>query len=237
MIRTVVYGTGRMGAAVVEAARHSDHVSIVATVGPERPEWKSAIPWHPSLDELPDTPELLIDFTLPEGTRKAVGWCADHRVALLSGVTGIPADIRSELKRAATVIPVLWSPNLSLGINLLADLSARAGSVLDADTSVVVEDIHHQWKKDAPSGTALMLGERIADERGGDTSGIEYRSIREGEVIGEHTVTFRLQGEELDLVHRAHDRGIFARGALNAGRWLVGQPPGYYQAKDWLSGV
>jgi len=137
---------------------------------------------------------------------------------------------------AAREVPVLWSPNLSLGVNLLADLAGRAASVLDQTCPVAIEDIHHQWKKDAPSGTALMIGERIAQERSGDDSAIDYSSVREGEVIGEHRVTFKMAGEEFDLVHRAHDRNIYARGALDAGAWLTSQPPGFYSARDWLSG-
>ncbi len=179
----------------------------------------------------------MIDFTLPEGTRIAADWCAENRVALVSGVTGLPADVLDALESAAAHVPVLWSPNLSLGVNLLADLTARAAAVLDRQTPVIVEDIHHQWKKDAPSGTALMLGERIGTERGGDAGAIEYRSVREGEVIGEHTVTFKLAGEEFDLVHRAHDRSIYASGALDAGAWLIQQPAGLYSAADWLSGL
>jgi 4-hydroxy-tetrahydrodipicolinate reductase len=133
------------------------------------------------------------------------------------------------------VVPVLWSPNLSLGVNLLADLAARAASVLDNDAPVTIEDIHHQWKKDAPSGTALMLGARIAEQREGDDSSIRYESVREGEVIGVHSIRFELQGEEFDLVHRAHDRSIYALGALRAGLWLVSREPGLYTARDWLA--
>jgi len=131
---------------------------------------------------------------------------------------------------------VLWSPNLSLGVNLVADLAARAAALLGADIPVTIEDIHHQWKKDAPSGTALMLGKRIAAARGGDDGRIEFSSVREGEYIGEHTVTFVLAGEEFSLVHKAHDRAIFALGALDAGAWLITRPPGLYSAADWLSG-
>lgn len=237
MIPLVIHGTGRMAAAIVEAARLKNEFSVEALAGPEEPDWECDIPWRHSLDEVPAAPQLLIDFTLPEGTRTAAAWSALRGVPLLSGVTGLSSDIQAGLEHTATVVPVLWSPNLSLGVNLLADLAARAAEVLDSTTPVVIEDIHHQWKKDAPSGTALMLGGRIADERRGDDTGIEYRSIREGEVIGEHTITFRMDGEEFDLVHRAHDRGIYALGALEAGKWLIRQPAGYYLARDWLSGL
>jgi 4-hydroxy-tetrahydrodipicolinate reductase len=191
----------------------------------------------PSLQLLAAEPDFLIDFTLPEGTRAAAAWCAENGVPLVSGVTGLDERARDGLDAAATRTPVLWSPNLSLGVNLLAELAGRAGVVLDDDVPVAIDDIHHQWKKDAPSGTALMLGQRISAGRGGDDSGIAYSSIREGEVIGVHTVTFTLDGEEFELVHRAHDRRIYALGAIRAGQWLMQQPPGLYSAADWLSGL
>lgn len=226
-----------MAAAIVAEAAGRHDVTIIGLDGPQAPEWETTVPWCPTLSGLKERPGLLIDFTLPEGTRTAAAWCAEHNVALVSGVTGLSADVMASLEAAAARVPVLWSPNLSLGVNLLADLAARAAAVLDPQTPVIVEDRHHQWKKDAPSGTALMLGERISKERGDDSGSIEYRSVREGEVIGEHTVTFKLAGEEFDLVHRAHDRSIYARGALDAGCWLVRQEPGMYSAADWLSGL
>jgi 4-hydroxy-tetrahydrodipicolinate reductase len=236
MIRSVIHGTGRMAAAIAAAAMVRDDVSISALVGPQAPEWETDIAWFPGLGDLPGLADLLIDFTLPEGTRAAASWCAAKKVPLLSGVTGIPADIVEELHSTALCVPVLWSPNLSLGINLLADLAGRAAAIVGQASPVTIEDIHHQWKKDAPSGTALMLGARIAEERNGDDSAIGYQSVREGEIIGEHTVTFKMHGEEFDLVHRAHDRSIYALGALDAGTWLTSQAPGLYSARDWLSG-
>jgi 4-hydroxy-tetrahydrodipicolinate reductase len=237
MTGIAIHGTGRMAAAITAAATVRDDVSITALVGPQAPEFETDIPWISSLGELPGLPDLLIDFTLPEGTRAAAAWCGSNRVPLLSGVTGLPADVIEELRSTANSVPVLWSPNLSLGVNLLADLAGRAAAIVNKASPVMIEDIHHRWKKDAPSGTALMLGGRIAQGRDGDGSAIEYRSVREGEAIGEHTITFRLNGEEFDLVHRAHDRSIFARGALDAGTWLTGQAAGLYSARDWLSAL
>ncbi|NNJ64857.1 MAG: 4-hydroxy-tetrahydrodipicolinate reductase [Xanthomonadales bacterium] len=236
MTRIAVHGTGRMGRAIVQAADERRDAEVVSLVGPKAPDWDSRPPWVTELDSLPDAPDLLIDFTLPDGTGAAAAWCADRGVPLLSGVTGLPGNVHQALRKAAERVPVLWSPNLSLGVNLLAELAGQAAGMLDAETPVTIEDIHHQWKKDAPSGTALMLGEAIASRRGGDGGDIEYRSERRGEVIGDHTVTFQLNGEEFDLVHRAGDRAIFARGALDAGVWLTGRPPGFYAARDWLFG-
>jgi 4-hydroxy-tetrahydrodipicolinate reductase len=237
--RIAVHGTGRMARAIAAAAAEGATV-IVALVGPQPPEWETTAAWVSELGGLHELgaplPDLLVDFSLPDGTRAAAHWCGEHAVPLLSGVTGLPAETLEALRDTARRAPVLWSPNLSLGVNLLAELAARAAAVLDPGTPVLIEDVHHQWKKDAPSGTALMLGATIAAQRGGDASAIEYRSRREGEVVGEHTVSFRLAGEVFDLVHHASDRSIYALGALDAGRWLLRQAPGFYSARDWLAG-
>lgn len=226
-----------MASAIANSAAEREDIEIIAMAGPQAPEWKSTIPWFASLSELTVFPDFLIDFTLPEGTRAAAAWCRKNAVPLVSGVTGLPEDVIEALELAAEKVPVLWSPNLSLGVNLLADLAGRAGSVLGKSVPVAIEDIHHQWKKDAPSGTALMLGARVAGERGGDESAIDYSSTREGEVVGVHTVHFTMDGEEFELVHRAHDRSIYALGAINSGRWLTQQAPGMYSARDWLAAI
>jgi 4-hydroxy-tetrahydrodipicolinate reductase len=237
MANVAIHGTGRMAFAIAEAVRGLTDFRVTALAGPQAPDWQTDIPWFAALSELPHQPDFLIDFTLPEGTATAATWCREHGVPLVSGVTGLPGEVVGALETAAQTVPVLWAPNLSLGVNLLADLANRAGNVLGDDVPVAIEDIHHQWKKDAPSGTALMLGNRVAQGRGGDTSAIEYSSVREGEVVGVHTIHFTMAGEEFELVHRAHDRSIYALGALNAGKWLTNQPPGLYSAADWLAGI
>jgi 4-hydroxy-tetrahydrodipicolinate reductase len=234
-LRIVVHGTGRMGRAIATAAATQAGLELAALVGPQAPDWEASAPWFEELQDLPQLPDLLIDFTLPAGTSAAAHWCAARQVPLLSGVTGLSDEVRAALFDAARQVAVLWSPNLSLGVNLLAELAGRAAAVLDPETPVLIEDIHHRWKKDAPSGTALMLGATIAARRAGDAAAVEYRSQREGEIIGEHTVRFRMAGETLELVHRAEDRSIYALGALAAGRWLVQQPPALYAARDWLA--
>jgi 4-hydroxy-tetrahydrodipicolinate reductase len=139
------------------------------------------------------------------------------------------------LTRAARKVPVLWSANMSLGVNLLAQLCARTASMVPVETAITIRDVHHQWKKDQPSGTALMLGETIEQARGEGAAAVEYVSLREGEAIGQHEVTFSLAGERMVLSHEALDRSIFARGALAAAQWLGRQAPGRYTAADWLS--
>ena len=228
-----------MGRSLCAAAATRTDIEVAALVGPNRPDWggenAAAESWWPLLDSLPAIPDLLIDFTLPEGTEAAAAWCAANGVPLVSGVTGLSPAVQGGLRRAAAAVPVLWSPNLSIGVNLLAELVGRVAEVVGRQTPVAIDDLHHQWKKDAPSGTALMLGAAIARRRGGDDRGIAYRSTRAGEAIGEHRVQFTLDGETIELAHRADDRGIFARGALEAGLWLVRQPAGFYSAADWLA--
>ena len=177
---------------------------------------------------------MLIDFSLPAGTAAAAAWCRNAGVALLSGVTGLHQKALDDLNSAAQKVAVLWSPSMSLGVNLLAQLCVQAAAILKAESAVIIEDVHHQWKKDAPSGTALMLGEAVERGRGAGAGSLEYVSQREGEVIGRHKVTFRLPGEEMVLSHEARDRSIFAKGAIDAAKWLAAQPPGRYTASDWL---
>lgn len=230
-----MHGTGRMAGAVVDELEKSKDFHIAATVGPDAPGWGLAAPHHFSLNELLALPVLVIDFSLPDGTRTAARWCADKGVALLSGVTGLPADVSKALEVASASVPVLWSPNLSLGINLMAGLAKQAAAALGPETPVSIEDVHHQWKKDAPSGTALMLGEAISSRWHGEGN-VAFSSVREGEEVGVHRISFRLAGEEIELVHHAHSRGIYALGALSAANWLIRQQPGLYSAADWLAG-
>ncbi len=234
MTRIVLHGAGRMSTAVMQAAAQEPAIEVCAVVSPERPQWPESVAYFPDLEQLTEPADVLVDFSLPDGTVAAAEWCAKTGVALLSGVTGLHQEALDALETAAQKVAVLWSPNLSLGVNLLAQLCAQAAAILDPHTEIVIEDLHHQWKKDAPSGTALMLGETIERARGEDSGSLEYVSLREGEAIGKHEVTFRLAGEEMVLMHNALDRSIFATGAMAAARWLAPQTAGLYTASDWL---
>jgi 4-hydroxy-tetrahydrodipicolinate reductase len=231
----LMHGTGRMAGAVVDELDGNSDFRVAATVGPDAPGWGLDAPHYFSLDGISEAPALLIDFSLPAGTLAAARWCAEQGVAMLSGVTGLSDEVKAALEAASERVPVLWSPNLSLGVNLLAALAKQAAAALGPDTPVAIEDIHHQWKKDAPSGTALMLGEAISSCWRGQGK-VAYSSVREGEVVGVHNIRFKLAGEQIELVHRARSRSIYASGALAAARWLVRQKPGLYSAADWLSG-
>ena len=153
--------------------------------------------------------QVVIDFSLPHAARDHVDQCA--------------------LARAAVRIPLLVAPNTSLGVTLLLDLVQRAARALPADFDVSIAEAHHRAKKDAPSGTALALGRSVSAGREG---AIEYAVVRGGDVVGEHFVRFLGAGEEVSLGHRATDRAIFARGALQGAIWLADQKPGRYSMLD-----
>jgi len=204
------------------------------------------------LEELDDEARAracVIDFTGPDALAGHVATARKHKVPLLVGTTGLSAADARLLDEAAAEIPVLLAANTSLGANLLAAFSALAAKALP-DAEVEIVELHHRAKKDAPSGTALMLGRAVADAREeqfdvlarttrtGHTprepGEIGVFGVRGGTVAGEHTVYFFLDDERVELTHRVTDRAIFARGALTAAAFLVGKAPGRYQMRDVL---
>lgn len=237
MTRIALLGAGRMAAAFAEQARNSGHTELSAVVSVKPPDWLQSTPFCNKLDELVSLPELLLDFSLPAGTALAADWCKRKNVSLLSGVTGLEETHFRALDDAAQSVAVLWSPNLSIGVNLLARLARQAVAALPADVRIHIADAHHKHKIDAPSGTALMLGEVLTGADRTVERRLEYSSQREGEIIGQHEISITWEGEKLTLGHEALDRAIFARGALSAAQWLAKQPAGRYTAEDWLSGL
>ena len=187
---------------------------------------------------------VAVDFTLPEAVPATAAACRAAGVALVCGVTGLDERARVALQEAATTVPVLWAPNMSAGVAVLERIAALAAAALgDFDAGVI--DVHHAAKRDAPSGTALALGRAVAAARGlgadaatpadGLQAGaLGYAVLRSGDVVGEHTVVLAGAGERLELVHRATDRAIFARGALRSAAWLAGKPPGMYTLAEVL---
>lgn len=224
----IVLGAGRMGRLVYEQAPEAGF-DVRAVVSPTRPGWCEPAAWREQLDAAPDGAGLVVDFSRAEGTLDAAEWCADNGVALVSGTTGLDAQHHDALRRAGKVVPVLWAANFSVGMQVCLALAARAAASLDPGVPVRITDVHHVYKKDAPSGTALTLGEAVQPLT------VTYDSIREDEVVGIHEVRFELAGESIGILHQASDRGIYARGALRAGHWLLAQAPGLYHARDWIA--
>ncbi len=196
--------------------------------------------------------QVAIDFSHPAAAAAHASACAAAGVPLLVGTTGLDPAAVAALAAAAERVPVLVAPNTGVGVNVMAKLVALAAQALGADADVEILEAHHRFKRDAPSGTALALGEAVAAARGEPlralaapprqgTSGprergqIGFAVLRAGDIVGEHTVLFGLQGERLEITHRATDRGVFARGALRAAAWLAGQPPGRYSMSDVLN--
>ena len=228
-----------------------ENCELAGLVSRTQPDDVLATDWFASLEDLDTSADLLIDFTLPGGTRLAAQWCASNGVALLSGTTGLTDGDISALKNAALKVPVLWAPNLSHGVALMAVLVRQAAATLGVGANITITDIHHQHKVDAPSGTALALAtavmegrselleellepERLDRQSNVDEGELAFSSVREGEVVGEHTVSFAAPDEVIEITHKALDREVFAKGALKAGEWLIGQTPGYYSTNDWL---
>ncbi len=193
--------------------------------------------------------DVVIDFSAAGAVATTADACAAAGVALMLGTTGFDADARQRLDLAARHVPVLVAPNTSLALNVLLELVRRGAAALPASYDIEVVESHHRHKVDAPSGTALALGEAAAAGRGevlprpptltGSApgprgGGIGFGVVRGGDVVGEHDVRFLGAGEQLRLMHVATDRAIFARGAVSAALWLAKQPPGTYRMADFL---
>jgi 4-hydroxy-tetrahydrodipicolinate reductase len=195
---------------------------------------------------------VAVDFSLPESVAGHAHACREARVPLLVGVTGFDARTLAELEAAARDIAVLIAPNTSLGVAVLAHVTAIAARVLGESYDAEISEAHHRAKRDAPSGTALALGAAVARARGaelGDLAvydrhgavgprkggSIGFSVVRAGDIVGEHTVMLAADGERLELTHRATDRMVFARGALRAAEWLTSRPPGLYGMADVIA--
>lgn len=229
---------GRMGHALVDAAKE-----LGLTVG-------AAVDVGDDLAGELTKCDVIVDFSSHQATRAVLELAATKRKAIVIGTTGHSAADKAQLLSLAAKVPCVWAGNFSVGVNLLFALTRRAAAVLGSDYDAEVIEMHHRFKKDAPSGTAERLLEIIREERklGADAlrhgrkgitgertpTEIGIHSLRGGDVIGDHTVMFAALGERVELTHKASDRGIFARGALRAAQWIVTQPPGVYDMQDVL---
>ena len=196
--------------------------------------------------------DVVIEFSTPEASLEHAGLVAEHGRAHVIGTTGLSDTEAAALARAAERTPIVWAPNMSLGVNLLLGLAEQVARALGPGAfDAEILEMHHRHKVDAPSGTALALGEAVARGRGVSLERVAERArdgytgargggnigfavLRGGDVVGEHVVIFAGAGERIELGHRATDRRIFARGAIHAARWAVGKPPGLYGMADVL---
>ncbi|MCF6158453.1 MAG: 4-hydroxy-tetrahydrodipicolinate reductase [wastewater metagenome] len=261
MIKIAINGAcGRMGIRIVTLTLEDQELRLTAAL--ERPG-------HPALGqdigtiaacgetgikvtETLDAPaQVLIDFSSPESTMNTAEMCVTKNIALIVGTTGLTARHHEKIQHASQYIPCLVSPNMSVGVNTLLDLVSRAAGMLGKDFDIEILETHHRFKKDAPSGTALRIAERIceATNRKMDkdvvygrygitgerpTNQIGVHAIRSGDVIGDHTVIFGGLGERIEITHKAHTRDTFACGAIRAAKFIAHKPPGIYSLSDAL---
>jgi 4-hydroxy-tetrahydrodipicolinate reductase len=222
-VRVLLVGAkGRMGRTIVDLAKVEPNVEIVAQC-----DLGDAI--APAMKNA----DVAIDFSQPGAIEEICSAATEHRHPLVIGTTGHSSEQRELIRSTARAVPIVFASNFSIGVNALFALTRRAGEILrDFDVSIV--ETHHKTKKDAPSGTAKTLAQIAKSTRKID-SDVPIESIRQGEVVGEHTIMFTGPAERLELTHRAASREIFARGALRAAQWVVtGRPAGLYSMQDVL---
>ncbi len=269
MIRAAIIGvTGRMGCAIVRAAAQGAAVEIAGAVGSTASAllgrdagelagvMSIGVAVTSDLAAALASAEVAIDFSNSRATAANLAACRAARKPLLIGTTGFPADLARDFDAAARDIPLLIAPNTSVGATLLIELARAAAGALPADFDIEIVEAHHRMKRDAPSGTALALGNAAAEGRRGPGHGVTpdelnsvrvggsearkvgeigFAAVRGGDIVGEHTILFAGNGERLTLSHSATDRAIFARGALQGAAWLATRPPGRYSMRDFIS--
>jgi 4-hydroxy-tetrahydrodipicolinate reductase len=222
-LRVLLVGAaGRMGKTIVDLARNDPQIDIVAQC-----DLRDAI--EPAIKKS----DVVIDFSQSDAIEGICRAALQHRQPLVIGTTGHSTAQRSLIEKTAQAMPIVFASNFSVGVNALFALTHKAAAILGREFRAEILETHHRTKKDAPSGTAKTLAailskaQNIADQ-------IPIRSVREGDVVGEHTVIFSGLGERLELTHRASSREIFARGALRAAQWVIDKPPGLYSMQDVL---
>ncbi|MFH1457873.1 MAG: 4-hydroxy-tetrahydrodipicolinate reductase [Candidatus Omnitrophota bacterium] len=175
--------------------------------------------------------DCFIDFTTPEASEIHLGYVAKYKKPVVLGTTGLNEAQLKEIEEVSKVVPVVFSPNMAVGVNVLFALLPEIAKRLGLDYSVEIIEAHHKAKKDAPSGTAKKLGQILADTAKKE---IPIHAIRLGDIIGDHTVIFCGNSERIEIKHQAHSRDLFALGALKAAKWIVGKPAGLYSMQDVL---
>lgn len=260
MIKLAIAGAaGRMGRRIAALAIESGRFDVVGAleqaghdaVGSDVGELAGVGAFGVKIgSKLIESPDVLVDFSLPAGTLQWLDVCRADGLAMVSGTTGLTASQQAEIADAAGHIPIVRSVNMSVGINVLLKIVAQVAKALGEDYDVEIAETHHRFKADAPSGTAIALAKAICAATGRDygeaavlgRSGqcprkageIGISAARIGDTVGEHAVAFGNLGETITLSHTAHTRDTFARGALRAAQWLVNKPAGLYSMQSVL---
>jgi 4-hydroxy-tetrahydrodipicolinate reductase len=218
----LVGAEGRMGNAVTAAVAQSTGLTI--TAGLRRGD---------AIGPLLGDCNVVIDFSAADATEVVCRACAEQGRPLVLGTTGLSAEQKDSITVAARAIPIVYAANFSIGVNALFALTRQAAKSLGEDFDLEVIEMHHRTKKDAPSGTAKRLVEILEETRAAG-NGVPVHSVRAGDIVGDHRIIFAGPGERLELIHRAASRETFARGALQAARWVIGKPAGLYSMEDVL---
>jgi len=242
MTKIAITGSnGRMGQALIEAVKLNPNVSQ-----------GSILNRGDDINRVLKDFDVLIDFTRPEATLDALSVCQSAGKAMVIGTTGFSDDALKVIDQASSDIPIVFAPNMSVGVNLTLKLLETTAKVIGTDSNIEIVEAHHRHKVDSPSGTALKMGEVIANALGRDLSEcavygregteeprdrqtIGFSSIRGGDVVGEHTVTFFMEGERVEITHKASSRMTYANGAVKASQWLTNQANGLYSMQDVLN--
>ncbi|HXZ48177.1 MAG TPA: 4-hydroxy-tetrahydrodipicolinate reductase [Usitatibacter sp.] len=262
-VRVAIAGAGgRMGRSLLEAATSTDGVALAAALdvatspaagqdaGVLAPGAKGVRVGSDVAAALAAC-DVLVDFTRPEGTVAHLAACRAAKRAMVIGTTGFGAAQLEAIRAAAREIPIVMAPNMSVGVNVALKLVETASRALGPDYDIEVFEVHHRMKVDAPSGTALKLGEAAAAARGtalekaavfarhGTTGerrpgSIGFSVARAGDIVGDHTVLFAGPGERLEITHRSSSRATYAQGAMRAAKFVAGRPPGLYDMRDVL---
>lgn len=264
MINVAVTGAaGRMGRTLIEAVHQTDGLQLSAAI--ERPGnslvgadagelaglGKLDVTLVDDLTKVVDQFDVLIDFTSPQSTLANAKICADNGRRMVIGTTGLTAEENAELETYAEKTAIMYAPNMSVGVNLTFKILEIAAKVLGDDVDIEVIEAHHRHKVDAPSGTALRMGEVVADALGRDLKEcavygregqtgardrktIGFETIRAGDIVGEHTVMFAADGERVEITHKATSRMNFARGAVRSCSWIMEKTDGLFDMQDVL---
>ena len=257
---TVVGAAGRMGRRIIALAAESGQLEIAGAVDVEsHPQIGSDVGLLAGVGALdvalaaswPKETDVAIDFSLPEGADKTLRHCTEEGIALVMGTTGLSPAQQKAIRAAADRIPIIYGTNMSVGMNVLFKVVGQVAAMLGEEYDIEIVEQHHRFKKDAPSGSALTLAERVCEATGRDAGAclthgrcgkdalrakgtIGMHAVRAGDITGVHSVIYSTQGETITLNHTAHSRDTFVRGAVRAAEWLAGKGPGLYTMPDVL---
>ena len=242
--------SGKMGTSIIAAASGRNDVKIVAGVDIAAPKNAEFI-YAPSFQELDCEADVIVDFSNPAVLDSMLAYAAAHRLPVVICTTGYSEEQKKQINDASKQLPIFYSGNMSLGINLIIELAKIAAAVFGEGFDIEIIEQHHNQKLDAPSGTALMIADAVAQVRTDaeyvydrhsyrkkrDRNEIGIHSVRGGNIVGEHEVIFAGQDEILTISHSARSKTVFAVGALNAAVFLKGKEPGMYNMSDLLQSV